>query len=129
MYIWVRDHRQHHKFSDTDADPHNSNRGFFFSHIGWLMARKHPAVIAKGRAIDMSDLENDAIVMWQKVFYKPLYVIFAIGFPVAIPVWLWDESYLNSFFVSYMARYILQLNGTWLVNSWAHMFGYKPYDK
>jgi stearoyl-CoA desaturase (Delta-9 desaturase) len=34
---WVRDHRVHHKFSDTNADPHNSNRGFFFSHMGWLL--------------------------------------------------------------------------------------------
>lgn len=44
LYVWVRDHRQHHKFSDTDADPHNANRGFFFSHIGWLLSKKHPKV-------------------------------------------------------------------------------------
>jgi stearoyl-CoA desaturase (delta-9 desaturase) len=36
---WVRDHRVHHKFSDTNADPHNSGRGFFFSHMGWLLCR------------------------------------------------------------------------------------------
>lgn len=24
IYEWVRDHRVHHKFSETDADPHNS---------------------------------------------------------------------------------------------------------
>ena len=23
IYHWVRDHRTHHKFSETDADPHN----------------------------------------------------------------------------------------------------------
>lgn len=33
LYEWCRDHRVHHKWSDTDADPHNSNRGFFFSHM------------------------------------------------------------------------------------------------
>lgn len=26
LYEWVRDHRIHHKYSETDADPHNSNR-------------------------------------------------------------------------------------------------------
>ena len=26
IYEWCRDHRVHHKYSDTDADPHNSNR-------------------------------------------------------------------------------------------------------
>ena len=23
IYLWVKDHRIHHKFSETDADPHN----------------------------------------------------------------------------------------------------------
>lgn len=27
LVAWCRDHRVHHKFSDTDADPHNTNRG------------------------------------------------------------------------------------------------------
>jgi stearoyl-CoA desaturase (delta-9 desaturase) len=66
LYIWVRDHRQHHKYTDTDADPHNATRGFFFSHCGWLMVRKHPDVIAKGKTIDLSDLEADPIVRFQK---------------------------------------------------------------
>lgn len=35
IYDWVRDHRVHHKFSETKADPHDSNRGFFFAHVGW----------------------------------------------------------------------------------------------
>ena len=33
VYEWSRDHRAHHRYSDTDADPHNSRRGFFFSHV------------------------------------------------------------------------------------------------
>ena len=24
IYTWARDHRTHHKFSETDADPHNA---------------------------------------------------------------------------------------------------------
>lgn len=48
IYDWCRDHRLHHKFSDTDADPYNARRGFFFSHMGWLLVRKHPEVIRKG---------------------------------------------------------------------------------
>lgn len=42
IFEWSRDHRVHHKHSETDADPHNANRGFFFAHVGWLMVRKHP---------------------------------------------------------------------------------------
>lgn len=66
VYEWARDHRLHHKYSDTDADPHNSKRGFFFSHVGWLMCRKHPELFEKCRGIDTSDLLADPIVAFQK---------------------------------------------------------------
>jgi len=66
MWVWVRDHRLHHKYSDTDADPHNAQNGFFFSHVGWLLTKKHPQVIEKGKGIDMSDLDADPVVMFQK---------------------------------------------------------------
>lgn len=125
----MRDHRLHHKYSDTDADPHNSNRGFFFSHMGWLMCKKHPLVIEKGKTIDMTDLEADSLVMFQKHFYKALYGLFAVAIPVAIPVYYWEETYWNSFFIAYFARYVVLLHITWLINSAAHMFGNRPFDK
>ncbi len=40
IYHWVRDHRVHHKNSETDGDPHNAQRGFFFAHMGWLYVQK-----------------------------------------------------------------------------------------
>ena len=66
MIEWVRDHRVHHKFTDTDADPHNSRRGFFFCHMGWLMCKKHPDVKKYGAKVDMSDLENDPLLLLQR---------------------------------------------------------------
>jgi stearoyl-CoA desaturase (delta-9 desaturase) len=66
IYEWVRDHRVHHKFTDTDADPHNSNRGFFFSHMGWLLVKKHKDVFTKGKTVDMSDVESDPVVRFQR---------------------------------------------------------------
>ena len=52
----------HHKFSETDADPHNSERGFFFSHVGWLMMKKHPEVLKQGKQINMSDITGDPVI-------------------------------------------------------------------
>lgn len=66
IYEWARDHRGHHKYSETNADPHNAKRGFFFSHIGWLLVRKHPEVIEKGQKLQLADLEADEVVMFQK---------------------------------------------------------------
>ena len=63
---WSRDHRVHHKYSETDADPHNAKRGFFFAHVGWLLVKKHPDVMEKGRGLDYSDLYADKVVMFQR---------------------------------------------------------------
>ena len=66
IYEWSRDHRVHHKYSETNADPHNAKRGLFFSHIGWLLVRKQPDVKAQGNKLNLDDLHNDPIVMFQK---------------------------------------------------------------
>lgn len=66
VYAWALDHRVHHKYSETDADPHNAKRGFLFSHVGWLVLTPHPDVVEKRKAVDMSDLEADQILMWHK---------------------------------------------------------------
>lgn len=68
IYEWARDHRVHHKYSETDADPHNAVRGFFFAHIGWLLVRKHPDVIEKGRKLELRDLQADGVVMFQRKY-------------------------------------------------------------
>lgn len=64
IYEWTKNHRIHHKYSETDADPHNARRGFFFSHMGWMMYEKHPEYLAKGDRVYMKDLESDPLVMW-----------------------------------------------------------------
>lgn len=128
IYEWSRDHRVHHKYSETDADPHNSNRGFFFSHVGWLLCKKHPEVRAKGKALDLSDLWSDPIVRFQRKYYVPL-VFFIWGLiPVLVPIYFWGESFLMSIALN-MFRYIVSLHQTWFVNSFAHMWGMRPYDR
>ena len=128
IYVWTRDHRVHHKFSETSADPHDATRGFFFSHasvtitkdtpilgftkplyqtfltqIGWLMVRKHPDVKEKGSKIDLSDLRSDPVVMFQHRHYLPLAVTICIVVPTLIPVRIQQSSssdnMMNSDFV------------------------------
>ena len=35
---WAAHHRDHHKHADVAADPHQSERGFFWSHMGWFVS-------------------------------------------------------------------------------------------
>lgn len=95
IYTWSRDHRLHHKFTETDADPHNSRRGGFFAHVGWLLTRKHPDVIIKGTTIDNSDLINDPVVRYNRKYYIFMYLFFRVYLSIAIPHWILDESIYN----------------------------------
>ncbi|XP_069000716.1 stearoyl-CoA desaturase b isoform X2 [Embiotoca jacksoni] len=129
VYEWARDHRVHHKYSETDADPHNATRGFFFAHIGWLLVRKHPDVIEKGRKLEMSDLKADNVVMLQRRHYKLSVVVFCFVIPMMVPWYFWGESLVVAYFVPGLLRYTVVLNATWMVNSAAHIWGNRPYDK
>jgi len=126
---WVRDHRVHHKYSETDADPHNSTRGMFFAHIGWLMVRKHPDVIRKGKGLDLSDLFKEKILVFQRKFYRPLAILLCFIIPTLVPVYFWGESAWVAYFTAGVFRYTWLLHCTWAINSIAHAFGNKPYDK
>ena len=128
ILIWTRDHRLHHKYAETDADPHNVHRGFFFAHVGWLLMLKHPQVIIKGRNIDVSDLEQDPVVRFQARHYLKLCLIFSLLVPSLVPWYFWNEDPWISFAFLFAFRYITSLHCTWLVNSAAHLWGERPYD-
>jgi stearoyl-CoA desaturase (delta-9 desaturase) len=128
IYEWCRDHRLHHKLTETDADPHNARRGFFFAHMGWLMCRKHTEVKEKGRLIDISDLEADTIVKFQKKYYYPLVLTISFAIPTLLPCKIWGETLTTAWFANQL-RYVYLLHLAWLVNSAAHLWGPRPYDK
>ncbi|XP_037956473.1 acyl-CoA Delta(11) desaturase [Teleopsis dalmanni] len=129
LYDWVRDHRVHHKYSETDADPHNSNRGFFFAHVGWLMMLKHPEVLRRGRQIDMSDVLADPVVQFHQKYFIPLKMLLCFILPTIVPIYFWNEEWYLAFVTQCIFRYVSSLNFTWSVNSAAHMWGTRPYDK
>jgi len=128
IFIWSRDHRTHHKCSEKMGDPHNAKRGFFFAHMGWLLVRKHPEVIKAGKTVNMEDLEKDDLVMFQHRNYIPCFLTFGFVIPTLIPVLLWGETLLVAYLMA-VFRYVATLHCTWLVNSAAHFWGNKPYDK
>ncbi|XP_052126578.1 acyl-CoA Delta(11) desaturase-like [Frankliniella occidentalis] len=125
---WVRDHRAHHKYVDTDADPHNSKRGFFYCHIGWTMMHRHPEVKRQGAKIDFSDVLADSVVQFEHRFHYLFVLLCAFIIPTVIPVVAWDETWTVSSLAS-IVRVVVFINITMTVNSFAHMFGDRPYNK
>lgn len=126
IFEWARDHRTHHKGSETDADPHNATRGFWYSHCGWIFYRKHRDVYVAGKKIDVRDLVNDPVVMWQQQYYFPSVFLMCYGVPTLGGYFL--GSAWHGFWLGGMFRHVWVLHMTWCVNSFAHLFGDRPYD-
>lgn len=89
---WARGHRAHHRYTDTDLDPYNAHRGFWYSHIGWMLLkpRRKPGVA------DVSDLSKDPVVRWQHRNYLPLVFSMAFFFPSLVAGLGWGD-YMGGF--------------------------------
>ena len=99
----------------------------FFAHVGWLLTKKDPKVIEAGKKLDLSDLERDSIIMFQKRWdpWLAMFVCFALA-PLT-SYFFWNEDFVAHYFVEVL-RYVFILHCTWLVNSAAHKWGAHPYD-
>eukprot|EP00915_Cephaloidophora_sp_WS-2016_P000433 GHVH01000554.1.p2 GENE.GHVH01000554.1~~GHVH01000554.1.p2 ORF type:complete len:385 (-),score=36.46 GHVH01000554.1:1308-2462(-) len=124
-FEWSRDHRSHHKHTETEADPHNAGDGLFFAHMGWLLLKKKDAV--KRSECNVSDLEKSKIIMFQHKYYNYLVVMASFIIPTFVPYFFWQESLGNAYSVAF-TRVMLTLHATWCVNSLAHWWGDTPYD-
>lgn len=129
IFSWARDHRTHHKYSDTKYDPKNPSRGFFYSHIGWWMLKKDKEVIEGGSKLNYDDLLNDPIVMFQKKYFYLLVPIFWFAIPAAVPYFVWNENVVNCIGICVFLRSIISLHHYFTVNSLAHLWGSRIYDK
>lgn len=62
-------------------------------------------------------------------YYAVLMPVFCFVIPTFLSYYFLDETFSNSWYIVAIFRYVLSLNGTWLVNSAAHIWGTKPYDR
>lgn len=123
---WSLEHRVHHIHVDTDADPHNINRGFFYAHMGWLFSPRTDAFIEARKTVDLSDLYADPICYYQDKYYVYLSMFFCYVFPSIIGHYVAGDA-LRGFLYLGVLRWILLLHATWNVNSVAHTWGTRPY--
>lgn len=120
---WCRDHRVHHRYTDTDKDPYNAKRGFFYSHIGWMLLKKPRSSWV---AADISDLNADPMIRFQHKFYLPIALFMGAIFPALVAGWGWGD-YWGGFFVAGFARLVFVHHSTFCINSVAHAWGKHTY--
>jgi len=76
----------------------------------------------------MSDLHEDKVVMFQHKMNPWINMLGCFVVPTLVASYGWGESNLVAFLLLGCLRYVAILNVTWMVNSVAHTWGYKPYD-
>ncbi|CAH0526142.1 acyl-CoA desaturase [Vibrio hippocampi] len=121
---WSSDHRRHHKYvDDNDKDPYSAKRGFWFSHIGWMLREYQGESYSDYR--HCRDLQRDPIVMWQHKHYVALALATNLGIPFLLGVIYGD---IIGFMLMVGAlRLVLSHHTTFFINSLAHVWGSQPY--
>jgi stearoyl-CoA desaturase (delta-9 desaturase) len=123
ILIWGSQHRTHHRFvDDWDKDPYSAKRGFWFSHMGWIL-RNYPSGV--NDFSNAKDLERDPIVMFQHRHYLALALGTNFGLPIAIG-WAVGDVW-GVFLLAGLLRLVINHHFTWFINSLAHMWGSQPY--
>jgi stearoyl-CoA desaturase (delta-9 desaturase) len=123
VLTWASQHRTHHRFvDDVDRDPYSAKRGFWFSHIGWIL-RNYPS--GEPDFTNAKDLQRDPMVMFQHRWYVPLAVGLNFGVPLAIGFAVGDP--IGVFLLGGVLRLVVNHHFTFFINSLAHMWGSQPY--
>jgi len=125
---WARDHRVHHRNVDTNGDPYNIKRGFFFAHMGWIFMDKHPEVVEAGKKLDMMNLMNDPVVMFQYRCDPYLRLVLCFILPMIYGSWMYGLYLIDSFLIFCALRWIVTMHSTWCINSVSHTYGVRPYN-
>ncbi|MGF1771317.1 fatty acid desaturase [Vibrio wakamikoensis] len=121
---WSSDHRVHHKHVDNnDKDPYSAKRGFWYSHIGWMLREYQAERYEDYR--NCRDLQKDSIVMWQHKHYVLLALATNFGIPLALG--LWYGEVLGFLLIVGALRLVLSHHTTFFINSLAHIWGSQPY--
>ena len=121
--IWSASHRVHHRFiDDPEQDPYCARRGFWFSHIGWML-RNYPSGDPDLKYV--RELQNDPLVAFQHRHYLAL----AVGMNVGVPLLLgWAfGNMVGMVLLAGVLRLVFSHHLTFCINSLAHIVGTRPY--
>ncbi|MFW6058748.1 MAG: acyl-CoA desaturase [Phycisphaeraceae bacterium] len=137
---WVANHRFHHKYSDTEPDPHSPLVSFLWSHVGWLMFYNAETHNIAAYQKYVPDLVRDPfyfklekrpwILFWVYVAHAMLF--FAAGAVIGYVTtasWMAALQFGLSLLVwGVIVRTVAVWHITWSVNSLTHLLGYRNYE-
>lgn len=121
---WASDHRDHHRYVDTEKDPYNILKGFFYAHMGWIFFKN--ARLPDDRFKNCPDLVKDPLVRWQDKYYLAIVGLAGFGLPTLLGALVGRP--LAGFLWGGLVRTVFVQHMTFLINSAAHYWGERPYS-
>jgi stearoyl-CoA desaturase (delta-9 desaturase) len=121
---WASVHRHHHKYSDQPEDAHSPKKGFFWSHIGWILSTKHDRTMTEL----VPDLVKYPELRWlDKYFLVPQLGLAVLVFLFGLLVtggWL---PALGVLLIGFFLSTILLSHTCFTINSLSHVFGRRRF--
>ena len=121
---WARDHRAHHRYTDTEKDPYSVRKGLIYSHFGWMVMKQNPKRIGR---TDITDLNEDSVVVWQHKNYLKSVIFMGLVLPTLVCGLGWGD-WIGGYVYAGILRIFFIQQATFCVNSLAHWLGDQPFD-
>jgi stearoyl-CoA desaturase (delta-9 desaturase) len=112
---WASHHRAHHRYADTEQDVHSPLKGFWHSHVGWILADRHGAT-------DLHAVRDLARFPELRFLDRHDW----IG-PWALGIGAYLLAGWSGLVVGFFLSTVLLWHATFLVNSLAHVMGRRRY--
>jgi stearoyl-CoA desaturase (delta-9 desaturase) len=113
---WAAKHRHHHLHSDTGDDIHSPrHKGFIYSHVGWIFARRNDQV-------DLVKIEDFARFPELMLLHK-----YELVPPLLLALVCFAIGGLPGLVVGFFCSTVLVYHATFCINSLAHVRGRKRY--
>jgi len=112
---WASHHRHHHLHSDEQTDVHSPKRGFWWSHVGWILCPKYHVT----RWDLIKDLAKYPELRWLNTWHW-IPPIIAGTSVLLLSGW---SGLVGGFLLSTLLLY----HGTFVINSLSHVWGGRRY--
>jgi stearoyl-CoA desaturase (delta-9 desaturase) len=112
---WAAHHRHHHRYSDLEEDIHSPKKGFWWSHVGWILCPKY------------EDTRFDQIKDFARFPELRALDRYYLVPPVALAVALFFIGGFSMLVWGFFISTVLLWHGTFTINSLSHVFGKRRY--
>ncbi len=112
---WAGNHRLHHRYSDTERDAHTPRKGFWWSHMGWILSDQYDET-------PMSDIEDFAAYPELRWLNRHDWVP-----PWTLALVIWWFAGWSGLLIGFFMSTVLLWHATFMVNSVVHVVGTRRY--